>query len=283
MTDNTAAQFDIPYVDTNLDRLVISFEDRDPNLIRVVNQRVPVQNGRHAAAPLSLDREGFLLEECPSIVVHERLDELVTENAAPRDDEPLINQVYAHEMLPMIQRLSGAREVFAQFGTTTVRFSDRAARRSWLTTAAFAHMDFSPEQADSLVDDTCKLTGRTVAPYSRHVLYQTWRVLTDAPQDRPLALCDGRSATIADMVPMEFHGPAGTRNALIKSRAARYSPAHRWSYFPAMTRDEVLVFKGFDSAIPDSMNAMHTSFLDDSAVDPVPRGSVECRFIALYD
>ena len=50
-----------------------------------------------------------------------------------------------------------------------------------------------------------------------------------------------------------------------------------------MTPDEVLVFKGFDSACPDAMNAMHTAFDDETVVRAVPRGSIECRFIALYD
>lgn len=43
------------------------------------------------------------------------------------------------------------------------------------------------------------------------------------------------------------------------------------------------MFKGFDSAYPDAMIAMHTTFDDTSVINPVPRGSIECRFIALYD
>ena len=50
-----------------------------------------------------------------------------------------------------------------------------------------------------------------------------------------------------------------------------------------MTVDEVLVFKGFDSACPDAMNAMHGAFGLPEATGANPRGSVEARFIALYE
>ncbi len=274
---------DIPYVNTHRDRVVISYEDRALDGFVVELHRVQMNNARLASEPLSVDQQGFQLVNWPSTVVRERLDELVAENSAPSDVMGPVNLAYLAELEPLILALSGAREVFAQYGTMTVRFSKRAAQRSWMTTAQFAHLDFAKTDIDRLLTDTLELTGRTVAPYRRYVMMQAWRVLTPPPQDVPLAICDGRSVSNDDMIQLDFIGPKGSRNELLHSRGCRFSPRHQWYYFPNMTPDEVMIFKGFDSDIPDAMNAMHTAFEDESAVGAVPRGSVECRFIALYD
>jgi len=272
----------IPYVMTDLDRVTISFEDRD-YAFAVAAHDMRVRNGRLANPAPSLEREGFAIFDWPSTVVHQRRDELIRENIQPREDMAKINADYLAELIPLIEELSGAREVFAQYNTITVRFSSRSKHRSWMSTAAFAHLDFERSEVDRLLNDTLHLSGRTVASFSRQVLFQTWRAITDPPQDAPLTLCDGRSVAPSDIIPMDFHGPKGTRNELVRSRACRHNAAHRWFYFPDMTPDEVLVFKGFDSAVPEARNAMHTAFQDNSRPNAVPRGSIECRFIALYD
>lgn len=273
---------EIPYVDATVDRIDIHY-DRPAGDVAVERHCVPVHNGRLLSPRPSLDLEGFCLFDWPSAVVRDRREELIRENGNPHEGLAAVNAAYLDELLPLIEQLCGAREVFAQYGTTTVRFSSRARERSWMSTSAFAHFDFEASAVDRLLADTLEITGRRVRPFRRQVLYQTWRVITDPPQDVPLALCDGRSVRSGDIIPMDFHGPAGSRNAYVKSRAGRFSPEHRWVYYPDMTPDEVLVFKGFDSEAPEGRTAMHTAFDDAAVTDAVPRGSIECRFIALYD
>ena len=82
-----------------------------------------IRNGRNAAEPPSLEREGFEVATWPSRVASERLDEL----AAPR---PLLEmrQVeidYWDETIPLIRKLSGAREVLP-LHAAAVRFSNKA-------------------------------------------------------------------------------------------------------------------------------------------------------------
>jgi hypothetical protein len=68
------------------------------------------------------------------------------------------------------------------------------------------------------------------------------------------------------------------------ARVCRYDDAHRWHYFSSLTRDEVIVFKAFDSAAPDALNVAHTAFDDPTApADAIPRSSIEARFIAFFD
>jgi hypothetical protein len=273
----------IPYAQTHLDRIILSYKERSPDF-SVQRHDVPMHNARIAADAPSLDRHGFMLIDAPSQMVRDRLDELIAENALPRETVGPVSLSYLDEMTPLMMALSGgAREVFAQYGTITIRFSSRAAHRSWMTTAQFAHLDFEHSQVEDLLADTLHITGRKVMPYRRHVMLQTWRVITPPPQDMPLALCDGRTVSIEDIIPMDYRGVEGSRNELVRSRGCRYAPRHKWYYYPSMTPAELLVFKGYDSTAPEGMNAMHTAFDDVSVTDAVPRGSIEARFIALYD
>ena len=272
----------VPYVKTALDRIEISYR-QPPEDMAVERHSVQIRNGRVPEEDLSLESQGFILARWPSRLVRERRRELIEENTRPSEVVGPVNLAYLAEMEPLVMQLSGAREVFAQYGTVTVRFSKRAAERGWMAASAFAHLDFERSEIDRLLRETLEITGRQIAPFRRQVLLQTWRVLTEPPQDMPLAICDGRSVSSSEMIRMDFIGPPGSRNERVRSRACRFDPRHAWYYFPDMTPEEVLVFKGFDSACPDAMNAMHTTFDDTSVASPVPRGSIECRFIALYD
>src|SRR5438552_4170222 len=73
--------------------------------------------------------------------------------------------------------------------------------------------------------------------------------MVEPPQDNTLALCDGRSVPGAQT--MEFDvtiGPEDVPGNTFVARVCRYNDAHRWYYFSNLTRDEVIVFKAFDSA-----------------------------------
>jgi hypothetical protein len=48
-----------------------------------------------------------------------------------------------------------------------------------------------------------------------------------------------------------------------------------------MQEDELVVFKGYDSAFPDTTNVAHSAF--DNPDGGIPRSSVEGRFILLWD
>ncbi|MEX5684752.1 CmcJ/NvfI family oxidoreductase [Pseudomonas silesiensis] len=280
---NESIKAQIDYVSSPSDSLSISYKDRNADAFEVKRYDVEIRNGRLMRPCPTIEREGFMLATHTSEVVQSRRSELIEENTLPRDDMAAINSDYANELIPLIKSLTGARDIIPQFGTTQVRFSNRAAHRSWMGTSAFAHMDFASTQVEKLIEQTIALTGVEIAPYNRQMLIQTWRVITDPPQDMPLTICDGRTVAGNMMIPLDFHGPEGSRNELVQSRVCRYDASHQWSYFPAMTSDEVLIFKGFDSACPEAMNAMHTAFDDPTVVDAIPRGSIECRFIAFFD
>ena len=108
------------------------------------------------------------------------------------------------------------------------------------------------------MDSPCKTTGQGFAENTqpewavgRSASYNVWRVLTPAPQDVPLALCDARSFTVEDLVPADavFDDPKDSNKIIFsfEGLTVRANPDHRWMYFHDMSIDEVIVFKSFDS------------------------------------
>ncbi len=64
----------------------------------------------------------------------------------------------------------------------------------------------------------------------------------------------------------------------------RFSPAHRWYYFSAMQRDEVLLLKTFDSATDGvARRVVHSAFDNPLAPADAPaRESIESRLLVFY-
>lgn len=85
----------------------------------------------------------------------------------------------------------------------------------------------------------------------------------------PLALCDPSSVEISDLVPTSMTGIAPT-GLPTRHVALRYSPRHRWYYYPRMRPDEVLAFKLFECRKDDPeptrfRSVLHTAFADPAA------------------
>ena len=75
-----------------------------------------------------------------------------------------------------------------------------------------------------------------------------------------------------------------TKQGSSESYSVQFNPHQVWSYFPAMTRDEVLLIKTFDSR--DDGRARftpHGSFADPATpAGAPPRESIETRILALF-
>jgi len=271
---------EVPYLRSELEQVFVEFTARILGDDTVERRAVQIRNGRTGAQPPSLEREGFQIARWPSRVVRERMDELTAEK--PPLQMPQAYLDYWDDTIPLIQKLSHARDV-VPVHASTVRYSPRADKKKWMTPAGWAHLDYDPQEAEVQLKETLALAGREVRPFSRYVLYQGWRVLSDPPQDFPLAICDGRTVLASDIIPIDYHMNSGGRDVNYRSRGSHYNAQHQWWYFPDMTIDEMLVFKGFDSASADATNTLHVAFEDTTAENPVPRASLETRYFALFD
>ena len=71
----------------------------------------------------------------------------------------------------------------------------------------------------------------------------TWRPLVDVVETSPFAVCDVRTMSPSDLLELEVI----STNHVRRSFLAKYSEKFRFYYLSRMKREEVCVFKVFDS------------------------------------
>ncbi len=226
---------------------------------------MPLADGR--AEPPRLEREGFCLVPHVSRVGNfEDHDEVADRHPA--------------EIVDLLLSLTGADNVLVT-SPGILRFSERTGRAGSLNNsmpARFAHVDTTADTARRFAERSLPPGW----PARRHAHFNVWRAFSGQPQDVPLACCDTRSVKPADLLVADaiFDEPDG-REWGFESWLVAHNPAHRWVWFPDMTRDEVIVFHTSDSA--GGMAVPHVAF-DHSAcpADARPRASIEMRAVAYW-
>jgi len=259
----------IPYTVATGEKLVN--ETFGPNNIRRrtsgTEQLFPMEitDGR-TAGRTTLDENGFVFVE------HE---------TAVKDffDSEELKRVYYPEVAALIKQQSGAKRV--QVFDHTLRSGDEAEREARLVREPVlsAHNDYTewsgpnrvrellPEEAESLLK-------------GRFAIIQVWRAINQPIQSNPLAIADAKSIAPEDLLIAERRYP----HRVGQTYRLKYSPRHRWFYFPRMRRDEALVFKVFDSQADGRARfTPHTSF-DDPSTPPgaPPRQSIEARALVFF-
>jgi hypothetical protein len=148
--------------------------------------------------------------------------------------------------------------------------------------ARFIHIDVSDVTAQAFADRSRPdVPGKSVR---RTAQFNVWRVLSEPPQDVPLAVCDARTLSPHDLVAADAvfdvpDRPEWSFEALL----VRHNPAHRWCYFSNMTRDEALIFTTNDSEPGQPHHVPHTAFNDPTCpAGAQPRASIEMRAIAYW-
>ena len=139
---------------------------------------------------------------------------------------------------------------------------------------------------------------RALAPGGRFAIVNVWRNIDTEPvASEPLALCDGQTVEPGELVVFEIR----YRDRTGENYFAKHAPRHGWWWYPAMTRNEALLIKQWDSAgglarsggargdanpggdrVPCTFS-FHTAFRD-PATPPGARDrqSIEVRCVLLY-
>jgi hypothetical protein len=236
-----------------------------------------IEDARSRAQPPSLEREGFTLVPHRSAVSDFR-------NAAE------IAQFQWQETERLLLELTGADQVVLG-GPGVHRSLARSADSGQLTRsrriynshpAYFVHIDISAAAAASFEK---RWRPRSLSrPIRRFAHYNLWRAISPPPQDLPLAVCDSRSVSESDLVEADaVMDIPGKPDSSYVGLLVRYNRLHRWSYFPHMSRDEVLVFKTHDSDPGAPSHVPHVAFTDPTCPSGVtPRASIEMRGIAYW-
>jgi hypothetical protein len=233
---------------------------------------IRIEDARLRAEQPSLAREGFAL---------------FPHNSAVSDfsNQEELALIYPREIERLVLDLSGADHV-AIFGRGVLRFGEHdlpdSSRFDVLRPARFIHSDISDFTLATLKEGwRPRESGRSVRRYAH---YNVWRVLTPPPQDIPLAVCDARSVSTSDLVDADLiTDTPGTLESSIVIVLLRYSPCHRWWYFPNMDRDEVLVFKSYDSDPGQPRQVPHSAFKNPACPPGIAsRASIEMRATAFW-
>lgn len=236
--------------------------DYDPHEMSIID-------ARSLAEPPRLDREGFALMRMPSAVTDFR-------------DLAAVNAVHPREIETFVADLNGADAVVVT-GPATLRFGEGslADQQANSKAARLIHSDTSVAGGEMFTGQANPHPDRKIQRVEHHNI---WRTFSAPPQDLPLALCDFRSVAADDVLLADaaFDNEQGDVTWSFEAFLFRYNPRHRWHYFPNMQRDEVLLFKRYDSDQSLPWFVPHTAFADSSFAGANPRASIEMRTISFW-
>lgn len=266
-----AVSASVNYVDERGRRGVYEILDNSRSTLALRRETVEIHDARDLPEPASLDREGFTLATAPSAV---------------RDfaDPKQILEIYLPELARIVQRLYGASRVWMSPGTVTrITDSSERARRRTPDAARFLHLDYSARSAPEFLEASLGYDADQARRARRVIAVNTWRSLTPAPQNVPLAVCDQRSSTLDDLMVADAQYAAAQGSHTFEISVTRYNPQHRWWFFSNMSPEEILVFKGWDLSPQPTPSVIHGAFEDPACPPGTPeRISIEARGFALF-
>jgi hypothetical protein len=237
---------------------------------RVGNYRdftVRIHDARPIAKDFSLDRQAFILTHHDTKV---------------RDfyDEEELRATYNAEVEALVKRETGAAKVVVF--DHTVRTADRAVERGLRTPVRSVHNDYTEKSGPQRVRDLLSADEAEARLKKRFAEYNVWRNIAHEPVEMaPLGFVDAESIAPRDLAVCDL--VYADRTGEIYQGV--YNADHRWYYIPAMTRDEAILIKCYDSMRDGRARfSLHSAFDDPtSPANPKPRQSIEVRAFAFFD
>jgi len=229
--------------------------------------KVRVHNARPYAKDLSLDKQAFILTHHDTKV---------------RDfyDETELKSVYHPEVEALVKRETGASKVVVF--DHTVRTADRAVERGLRTPVQSVHNDYTEKSGPQRVRDLLPPDEAEVRLKKRFAEYNVWRNIAPDPVEMmPLGFVDSESIAPRDLAVCDL--VYADRTGEIYQGV--FNADHQWHYFPAMTRDEAILIKCYDSQKDGRARfSLHSAFADPtSPATARPRQSIEIRTFAFFD
>ena len=141
------------------------------------------------------------------------------------------------------------------------------------------HSDYTVASGPQRVRDIVPADAEQLLQ-GRVAFYNVWKPLYRRVEELPLAMCDATTHDPEDMLRMDLKYRERTGEIYVM----RWSPGHRWVYFPQMEAQHALLLKTFDSMTDGRARFMgHTAFEDPSSLADAPkRESIEVRTMAFF-
>lgn len=243
--------------------------DQTQHLGNFSTREVDVFNAREVLPESSLDREGFVLLAHDSAV-------------ADFHDDAQLSAIYHDEIRTLLAGVTGARRVEVFDDTRRSASLAQQRERGIREPANIVHNDYTgaagPRRLRDFFAGAPEEAERLAA--RRFAIINVWRPLAGPVLDQPLVLCDASTVREEDLVSVERRG----EDRVGELQVALHDPRQRWYVFPRMQRNEVLLFKTFDSALDGRTRfTLHSSFRDpDAPADAPPRESLETRCLVFF-
>ncbi len=245
-------------------------DDRTP-------REIPILNARLAPNRFSLDVEGFALAE------------QVTKVTDFNDDEQLAS-IYTPEIEKLIAEVAGGTEAVVFDHTRRSTNQEHREKYASRDPVPAPHSDYTDNSAFQRMRDRFGDEEAELRLNRRFSIVNAWRSMTGTLEQWPLTVCDARTiddtqltqtrreAPLRPEPSFEYNRPSETRHAI-------YDPNHKWYWFPRMTRDEVLMFKNYDTLRDGTARySLHSAFEDpDTPANAAARETIETRAFVFYD
>ena len=243
--------------------------DQTRHLGNFQTRKVDIHNARVALPASDLDREGFML---------------LSHQSAVEDfyDDEALRGIYHGELSGLLKDVTGAQRVEIFDATRRSSSVQKQRERGIRDPANVVHNDYTarsgPRRLADFLADSADEAHRL--QQRRFAIINVWRPIGPPVVDQPLALCDATTVREDDLVPVERRG----EDRVGELQVALHDPNQRWYFYPHMERNEVLVFKTFDSALDGRTRfTLHSSFTNPEAPDDAPpRESLESRCLVFF-
>ncbi len=235
------------------------------------DRTVPINDMRTVAQRLSLDREGFELH-------HHR-----SEAGDLRDDTSLDSRYFPEMEIYLRQYFAAARVVIFDATRRSDDIAGAKNRDGPRIPAWRVHVDYTLKSGPQRVREILGEAEAARLHISGARIFQIniWRPIQGPVARSPLTLADASSVRQEELIETDQIFP----DRIGEIYHLAHAPTQRWYYVPAMTDDEILLIKGWDSKNDGRARfTPHGAFnLPDTPADARPRESIELRALVILE
>jgi hypothetical protein len=234
---------------------------------RYTPHTVSIHDGRAILQQLSLDQHGFLLTS------HET-------KVRNFYDEQEVRAVHYPEVERLVKDVTGAVKVLVFDHNVRCAPMAKRGENGAREPVRVAHNDYTLRSGPQRVRDLLEADEAEARLQHRFAVINVWRPIRGPVLEAPLAVCDARSMTLQDFVPMDLK----YRDRTGEVYSVTFNPNHRWFYFPHMQQNEALLLKCYDSLADGRARfTAHTAFDDPTSPPHAPaRESIETRTLVFF-